>query len=215
MWYAISMSIPDIFVYIIILLFSVILHEIAHGVMAERFGDSTARDAGRITLNPISHIDPIFTILIPLTLILSGNPPFGAAKPVPVNYYRLHPRRLGIFWVSIAGILTNLLLAFIFSIPLHFSTVNPIAAGFFYEAVVINIYLAVVNMIPIPPIDGSKVLAAILGDWALDLVTRLESNGILGLIPFFIIIYLIFLTPLFTTVTTPVVGFFFKIFGLG
>jgi Zn-dependent protease len=209
------MSIAQIIIYIVILLFSVILHEIAHGVMAERFGDSTARDAGRITLNPISHIDPIFTILVPLTLILSGNPPFGAAKPVPVNYYRLHPRRLGIFWVSIAGILTNLLLALIFSIPLHFSTVNPTIAGFFYEAVVINIYLAVVNMIPIPPIDGSKVLASILGDWALDLVTRLESNGILGLIPFFIIIYLIFLTPLFGTVTTPVVGFFFKIFGLG
>lgn len=210
------MSISGAIIFLVILIFSAILHEIAHGAIAERFGDSTARDAGRITLNPIPHIDPIFTIIIPLTLYLSGSPVlFGAAKPVPVNYYRLHPRRWGIFWVSIAGILTNLLLALIFSIPLHFTSLNPLVASLFATVVEVNIFLAVVNMIPIPPIDGSKVLAALLGDWAIDKVTALESNGIWGLIPFFIVIYLIFLTPLFTIVTMPVVNFFFRIFGLG
>lgn len=210
------MPIENAVIFLVILIFSAILHEIAHGAVAERFGDSTARDAGRITLNPISHIDPIFTIIVPLTLYLSGSPVlFGAAKPVPVNYYRLHPRRWAIFWVSIAGILTNLLLALIFSIPLHFASTNSEITSLFATVVEVNIFLAVVNMIPIPPIDGSKVLAALLGDWAIDRVTALESNGIWGLLPFFVVIYLIFLTPLFGIVATPVVNFFFRIFGLG
>ncbi len=211
-----DMSIENAIIFLVVLVFSAILHEIAHGAIAERFGDSTARDAGRITLNPISHIDPFFTILLPLILYFSHSPVlFGAAKPVPVNYYRLHPRRWGIFWVSMAGILMNLVLAFIFSIPLHFASINPNVANLFIIVVEVNIFLAVVNMIPIPPIDGSKALAALLGDWAIDRVTALESNGVWGLLPFLIIIYLFFLTPLFTIVSTPILSFFFKIFGLG
>ena len=209
------MSIQGAIIFIIILVFSAILHEIAHGAIAERFGDSTARDAGRITLNPISHIDPVFSIIIPLTLYLSGSPVlFGAAKPVPVNYYRLHPRRWGVFWVSVAGILTNLFLALIFSIPLHFHNLNSAVVGLFTIVVEVNIFLAVVNMIPIPPIDGSKALAALLGDWAIDRIIALESNGVWGMIPFLIVIYFLFLTPLFSIATTPVINFLFRIFGL-
>src|SRR5258708_4505183 len=154
--------------YLIILLFSAILHEIAHGAMAEHFGDDTARMMGRITLNPISHIDPYFTILVPLLLFMSGSPViFGAAKPVPVNYYNLRNFRWGVFWVSIAGILTNLLIAFAFSLPLRLMTVSPAVHDLFIAVAEINIFLAVVNMIPIPPIDGSKVIAALLGEGAI------------------------------------------------
>ena len=210
------MNITSLVLDLIILLFSAILHEIAHGVMAEKFGDPTARLMGRITLNPISHIDPYFSILLPALLWYAGSPViFGAAKPVPVNYNNLRPYRWGVFWVSIAGVLTNLFLAFAFSIPLHFSTLPDLARQIFTEIATINIFLAVVNMIPIPPIDGSKVLAALLGEWAINKVAALESHGIWGLLPFIIIIYFLFTTALFQNIMIPVANFFFRIFGIG
>ena len=202
-------------IFLVILIFSAILHEIAHGVVAEKFGDTTARDAGRITLNPIPHIDPLFSIIIPLGLYLSGSPIlFGFAKPVPVNYYRLSNWRWGIFCVSIAGIVTNLFLAFAFSIPLHFANISPFAQGLCTLIVELNISLAIINMIPIPPIDGSKDLAALLGENVLEKVVSIESKGIWGTLPFIILIYILFLTPLFNNVMVPVFNFFFKIFGI-
>ncbi len=210
------MDITTIIVGLVILLFSAILHEIAHGVVAEYFGDTTARDAGRITLNPISHIDPWFTILIPLVLFLSGSPViFGAAKPVPVNYYRFTNFRWGVFWVSIAGILTNLAIAFAFSLPLRLGLGSYEVQTVFTEIVTINIVLAVVNMTPIPPIDGSKVLAALLGERAINWVTSFERRGWIGILPFIILIYVLFSTSAFQAILVPVVNFFFRIFGMG
>jgi Zn-dependent protease len=201
---------------LVILVFSAILHEIAHGVVAEQFGDTTARDSGRITLNPISHIDPWFTIVIPLLLFLSGSPViFGAAKPVPVNYYRFTNFRWGVFWVSIAGILTNLFIAFAFSLPLRFGMGSDVVRALFTEIVEINVVLAVVNMTPIPPIDGSKVLAALLGEDAINWVTSFERRGLLGILPFLILIFILFSTSAFQSVLIPVVNFFFRLFGLG
>jgi Zn-dependent protease len=209
------MSISDGLIYLLAIVFSAILHEIAHGVVAEYFGDSTARDAGRITLNPLPHIDPVFTILVPLVMFLSGSPIlFGAAKPVPVNYWRLSNRRWGVFWVSMAGIITNLILAFAFSVPLRFGGINQTVANVLFLIVEANIVLAVINMIPIPPIDGSKALAALFGEKPLEKVLSLEYHGIWGVLPFMIVIYILFLTPLFTSVITPVMYFFFHIFGI-
>lgn len=211
-----SSSGSSIIIFLIILLFSAILHEIAHGAVAEYFGDDTARRMGRITLNPIVHIDPYFSILVPLLLVLSGSPViFGAAKPVPVNYFNLRNFRWGVFWVSIAGILTNLFLAFAFSLPLHFHNIQPAVANFFTSIVEINIFLAVVNMIPIPPIDGSKVLAALLGERAIQWIMRIEMRGLIGILPFIVLIYFLFTTAAFQSILLPIAGFFFRIFGLG
>jgi Zn-dependent protease len=207
------MDIASLIISLIILLFSVILHEIAHGTVAEYFGDNTARLMGRLSLNPLVHIDLYYTILMPLLLALAHLPVLGAAKPVPVNYNNLRNFRWGVFWVSIAGILTNLCIAFIFSIPLHFAASLPQAAiNVFSTVVILNIYLAVVNMLPIPPIDGSKVLAALFGEKAIYKVSQFERFGI---IPFVIFIYLVFSFAPFQNAMTSVVSFFFKIFGLG
>lgn len=204
-----------IILFLIILLFSAILHEVAHGVAAEYFGDDTARMMGRITLNPISHIDPFLTILLPLTLYFFGSPViFGAAKPVPVNYYKLRNFRWGVFWVSVAGILTNLFLAFVFTLPMRLMQVNPAVQSLFAGIAEINIFLAVVNMIPVPPIDGSKAIAALLGEWAIHKVTALEQSGIWGILPFMILIYILFSSSGFQNILTPVIGFFFRIFGI-
>lgn len=200
---------------LIILLFSAILHEIAHGAVAEYFGDDTAKLMGRITLNPIPHIDPYFTILIPLMLILSGSPViFGAAKPVPVNYYRLRNFRWGVFWVSIAGVLTNLLIAFIAALPLRFLSLSTAAHDILITIAQINIFLAVVNLIPIPPIDGSKVLAALLGEGAIRWIMNIEMRGLMGILPFIILIFVLFSSAGFQSVMLPVVNFFFRLIGI-
>ncbi len=209
------MTIIAIVIQLIILLFSAILHEIAHGAVAEHFGDDTARRSGRISLNPIVHIDPYFTILIPLILALYGSPViFGAAKPVPVNYGNLRNFRWGVFWVSIAGILTNLFVAFAFTLPLRFFAVSPTIHDIFILIAEINVFLAVVNMIPIPPIDGSKVLAALLGENTIEAVMRIEMRGVVGILPFLIIIYFLFSSGGFQRVMLPIVSFFFRLFGI-
>ncbi|MFA6458815.1 MAG: site-2 protease family protein [Candidatus Paceibacterota bacterium] len=152
-------------IYIIILIFSIVLHELAHGFMADRLGDPTARLSGRLTLNPISHIDPIGSILVPLVTSLAGFT-FGWAKPVPYNPYNLKDKRMGEFLIAIAGPATNLLIAIIFGTILRFVAAGATATTPFieitYYIVIINIVLAVFNLIPVPPLDGSKLLFSIL-----------------------------------------------------
>jgi Zn-dependent protease len=209
------MDVIAIAINLIILLFSAILHEIAHGRVAEYFGDDTARRMGRITLNPISHIDPYFTILIPVLLVVSGSPViFGAAKPVPVNYGALRNFRWGVFWVSAAGILTNLFIAFIFTLPLRLFTVSPLVHGIFIMIAEINIFLAVVNMIPIPPIDGSKILAALLGENTIEALMKIEMRGLIGILPFMILIYFLFSSGGLERIMLPIATFFFRLFGI-
>lgn len=151
---------------IIILIFSAILHEIAHGFVAERLGDPTARLLGRLTLNPIPHIDPVMSIIVPLLLILGGSPVIiGGAKPVPVDPFNLREPKKDMAIVSIAGPLTNFLIAF--TVAFAFKFVAPFINDQFiltviYTIVQLNLLLGIFNLIPIPPLDGSKILALFL-----------------------------------------------------
>jgi Zn-dependent protease len=152
---------------ITILIISVIIHEVSHGYMADLLGDPTARLQGRLTLNPLKHIDPVGSIIVPLITFLAGFT-FGWAKPVPYNPYNLKNRRQGEFLIALAGPLSNLLIAFIFGTIIRFISVGMIAITPFIEItsyiVIINIVLAIFNLIPLPPLDGSKLLFSLLPD---------------------------------------------------
>ena len=146
---------------LLVLLFSVVAHEVSHGYMAQHLGDPTARLAGRLTLNPVSHIDPVGSILVPIvTALLPGSFIFGWAKPVPYNPYNLRDQRWGDAKVALAGPLTNIGIAVIFAILLRLGGdffAGPMAA-LMHLIIFINIILAFFNLVPIPPLDGSKVL---------------------------------------------------------
>ena len=183
------------------LLFSIIIHEVAHGWVAYRMGDPTAKWSGRLTLNPLKHLDPIGTLM----LFLAG---FGWAKPVPVNFNNLSDKRKGVIFVSSAGILANILLAFIAQlfIRLFSGSSSGIAVILVYKVCYIvsyiNITLAALNLIPIPPLDGSKILMGILWEKTPYFLTRLEPYG------FFIIIGFLFLGIL-----DPLIGLFGWVIG--
>ncbi|HSD98804.1 MAG TPA: site-2 protease family protein [Patescibacteria group bacterium] len=169
-----------------ILLYSAILHEIAHGLIADRLGDPTARLSGRLTLNPIKHIDPFMTILLPLLLIFSGSSViFGGAKPVPIDPYNLKDGKKDIALVALAGPLTNMILAAFaallyhgfFFLPSSFF-LFPFLNIFLQVTITINLYLAIFNLLPIPPLDGSKVFALILPDGIADSYLSIGTIGV-------------------------------------
>jgi Zn-dependent protease len=173
--------IQKVAVWAVPVLFAVILHEISHGAVAYALGDPTARDAGRLTLNPIPHIDPFGTLLIPGLLIAAGSPfVFGYARPVPVNFARLRSPKRDMILVAAAGPATNLILATISSVLLHI--VGPDAGmltSLLFASVLMNVVLAVFNLIPIPPLDGSRVVTGLLPLPAARLYMRLEPFGML------------------------------------
>ncbi|HEY5714962.1 MAG TPA: site-2 protease family protein [Psychromonas sp.] len=187
------------------LLYSVIFHEIAHGLVASWFGDNTARYSGRLTLNPVAHVDPIGALM----LLLVG---FGWAKPVPVNYSNLKPARLGVICVALAGCTMNIFIAMAalllmqfeaFSTSSVFSTILLIVAK-------INIILAAFNLIPIPPLDGSRVLVEFLPKQMQAALARVEPYG------FFIILILLFtgiLYPVIDVVMNVIYSFLAIFFG--
>jgi Zn-dependent protease len=148
-------------IYIVVFLYSVVFHEVAHGWMANRFGDDTARISGRLSLNPLGHIDPIGSIIVPLLLYLSQSGfLFGWAKPVPVNPHRLKGGPVAYRWVTLAGVLTNLSLAVIGAIILKITTQylsftpNNLGVVFFMAVLQINLILAIFNTLPFPGFDG-------------------------------------------------------------
>lgn len=148
-----------------VLIFSVVAHEVSHGYMAQYLGDPTARFAGRLTMNPIKHVDPIGSFLVPfITSLAPGGFMFGWAKPVPYNPYNLRDQKWGEAKVALAGPLTNLSLAFVFALILRFAGVffTDSMLSLMHLIVLINIILAVFNLVPIPPLDGSKVLLTAL-----------------------------------------------------
>ncbi|MCR4330591.1 MAG: site-2 protease family protein [Patescibacteria group bacterium] len=151
---------------IAILIMSVVIHEVSHGYVAQMFGDPTARLAGRLTLNPIKHLDPVGSFLVPVATYFLGGFIFGWARPVPYNPYNLSNQRWGTALVAAAGALSNLFIAIVFGLLIRFSDLLGIASEAFVDIasiiVFLNIILAVFNMIPVPPLDGSKVLFSLL-----------------------------------------------------
>lgn len=175
---------------LIILIMSVVIHEVAHGFAAERLGDPTARLAGRLTLNPLKHLDPVGSFIVPILTWFSGGFVFGWAKPVPYNPYNLQKGRWSEAFVAIAGPVSNLLLATVFGLFIRFgiSFLPQVMLGVFVLIIIVNIGLAVFNLIPIPPLDGSKILFALLPAHLSHIREMLERYGFVLVLLFIIIL---------------------------
>lgn len=215
-------TIRQISIWALPVLAAIVFHEVAHGWVAFRLGDPTAARMGRLTLNPISHIDLFGTVLLPLLLIVAQAPfLFGYAKPVPVNFYNLnHPKR-DMVWVALAGPLTNILLALgsVLGLKLllsfDFSPHDPFSSFFIAlltplalmakNSVVINVVLAVFNAFPIPPLDGGRVLVGLLPEPYSTTVARLEPFG-------FLIILLLLMSHVLDALMGPAIRFLLGIF---
>ena len=174
----------------VVLIFSIVIHEVSHGWMANHLGDPTARYMGRLTLNPIPHIDLMGSIIVPLILLISGTGFIvGWAKPVPYNPYNLRDKKNGEMLVALAGPASNLLLALVFGIIIRILLLQGIGIDssiilFFSVIVFLNILLAIFNLVPIPPLDGSKIMFHFLPYSMRNVREILERNGMLFLIIF-------------------------------
>ena len=193
---------------IAVLVFSVVAHEVSHGYMAQYLGDPTARLAGRLTMNPIKHIDPVGSILVPIvTAFMPGGFVFGWAKPVPYNPYNLRDQKWGDAKVAIAGPLTNLGIAIAFSLFLRFGMgylTSPMEA-MLQLIIYINIILAVFNLVPIPPLDGSKVLMGSLPFRYRYISEYLERYSLVLILFFVFFLWKLFL-PLISFIYLTLVG---------
>jgi Zn-dependent protease len=194
---------------IVVIAISITLHEFMHGFVAKLLGDNTAEEAERLSLNPLKHIDPFATVLLPLLLLLIGAPPFGAAKPVPVDFYKLKYEEFGGALVGIAGPLTNLLLAVIAAFIVKLTGLgldNGLIQTFFELFISINIGFFVFNMIPFPPLDGSRVLYAFAPSGLQRIMNQIESFGLIA-IALFIFLLIPFLSPVLTSINNAILNF--------
>ncbi|MEK7080855.1 MAG: site-2 protease family protein [Patescibacteria group bacterium] len=198
--------------YIAILIMSIVIHEVSHGFVAEYFGDSTARDAGRLTLNPIKHLDFFGSIILPAFLVLTHSPfLFGWAKPVPYNPNNLSDRKWGTIAVAGAGVLANFLIAIIFGLVIRFSSSFILPASFYFitsAIVIVNLALAIFNLVPIPPLDGSKILFSLLPGSFFSFILAFEQYSLILLL-IFIVFFSDYLYPILAFLFHLVTGLVF------
>ena len=196
-----------------VILVSMTLHEAMHGFMAYYLGDDTAKAQGRLTLNPLKHIDPFMTILLPLLLAMTGGPIFGGAKPVPFNPTRLIYGEWGVALVALAGPLTNLFIAFIsFGIASLLGVWNSTASlssDIFLLILQVNIGFFAFNMLPLPPLDGSRVLYALAPDFVRNWMETIERFGILV-----VFVVIVFAQSFIFSYMTATVDFFMRLFSM-
>jgi Zn-dependent protease len=190
--------------FLVVLILSLSFHEAAHAWSADKLGDPTARLLGRLTLNPLAHIDWVGTVFFPLIAAISNLPLIGWAKPVPVNPLNLrHPRR-GFAMVAAAGPLSNLLLAFLALIPLSLLSTGEVTGSmlldFLRGFIHLNVFLAVFNLIPVPPLDGGNILAGVVPESAARILDQLRPFGIF-------VLYALLLSGVLVWIAAPVNGF--------
>ena len=175
----------------LIILVSMVLHEMAHAYVAYFLGDETAKEEGRLSPNPFVHIDPLMSIVVPMLLFISGGPVFGGAKPVPIDRRNLKGGAFGMALVAAAGPAMNFLLAFLAFLFAHFTGIlqngDFATLTFFSQVITTNLGFMLFNLIPIPPLDGSRILYAIAPDGIRDLMEKMEST--LGMIIVFVMVY--------------------------
>jgi Zn-dependent protease len=192
-----NISLYDVSVWVLPLVIAITFHEAAHAFVAHRLGDNTAWQLGRVSFNPLKHIDPFGTLILPGMLLLAHSPfLFGYAKPVPVNFRALNHPRIDMVWVALAGPATNILLAALAALAFHLLGLVPANAGQWVadnlkNALVINVVLAVFNMLPIPPLDGGRVAVGLLPNVLAYPLSRLEPFGMLILIGILILLPLV------------------------
>ncbi len=184
--------------YIIVILYSVTIHEVSHGLMANSLGDSTAKNLGRLSLNPLKHLDPFGSVLLPFFLFITTGFAFGYAKPVPYNPNNLNDKKYGPVKVAIAGPLSNLILALLFGFSLRFMPdifSTSLVPELFSRIVLMNLVLAVFNMFPVPPLDGHWLLMTFLPSRFNALKVYMYKNSFF-IFPIFLIIFMFYVSPL-------------------
>ena len=194
--------------YLIILVFSIVFHEISHGLMADFLGDPTPRYSGRLSLNPLRHLDPFGSIILPIFLLIlthGQGPIFGWAKPVPINPYNFRDKKWGNLKVAIAGPGANLAIALFFGLAMRFLPLFPRLFHFFSLIVILNLLLAIFNLVPIPPLDGSHILFSLLPERSFQIKLFLQKYGFLILL-LFIIFGIQFIFPLISFLYKIIVG---------